>query len=113
MFAFALMPTLSRALSFAQGGSNGWVEVCTPQGMLWVSADGEQRSSAPDGVIAQHLDKCQFCQLTAAGAMPLPAAAPTLPLPLASDQPPRLFLQAARTAHAWRSAQPRAPPSLS
>jgi len=113
MLAFALMPTLSRALSFAQGGSQGWVEVCTPQGMQWVSPQGESSSSPPDGVIAQHLDRCHFCQLAGTGAAPLPAAAPPLTLTPAASEAPRLFLQAARTLHAWRSAQPRAPPSLS
>lgn len=109
MLAFALAPTVSRALAFAGGGS-GWAEVCTPQGMQWVSADGQRSDSPPDG--APQLDHCHFCQLAAAGAAPLPATAPVLALPLAGAEPPRLFLQAARTPHAWRSAQPRAPPFL-
>lgn len=110
MLGFALMPTLARALSFAQGGS-GWSEICTPQGMQWVSPDGERQDRAPDGATS-HLDHCHFCQLATDGAAPLPAAAPAVVLPLAAAEPPRLFLQAARTLHAWRSAQPRAPPVL-
>lgn len=109
MLAFALVPALSRAMAFAGGGS-GWAEICTPQGMQWVSADGERSSTPPDGT--PQVDHCHFCQLASAGAAPLPASAPALALPLAGAEPPRLFLQAARTLHAWRSAQPRGPPSL-
>jgi hypothetical protein len=108
MLAFALMPTVSRALAFAQGGSN-WTEICTPQGMQWVSADGERTDAPPDGTPAR-ADPCHFCQLAQAGGAPLPATAPALVLPLASAEPPRLFLLAARPQHAWCSAQPRAPP---
>lgn len=110
MLAFALMPTLARALSFAQGGS-GWAEVCTPQGMQWVSPDGERQDRAPDGA-APHLDHCHFCQLATDGVAPPPAATLAVVLPLSTAEPPRLFLQAAHTLHAWRSAQPRAPPVL-
>lgn len=110
MLAFALVPTVSRALVFASGG-NGWTEICTSQGMQWVSADGERSSTPPDSGAPQ-VDHCLFCQLASAGAAPLPAVVPVLPLPLASAEPPRLFLQAASPLHAWCSAQPRAPPFL-
>lgn len=111
MLALALVPTISRAMAYANGGS-GWAEICTPQGMQWVSADGERSSTPPDGTPPQ-VDHCHFCQLASVGAAPLPASAPTLALPLAGAEPPRLFLQAARTLHAWRTAQPRGPPFLS
>lgn len=110
MMALALVPTISRAMAYANGGS-GWAEICTPQGMQWVSADGERSSTPPDGTPPQ-VDHCHFCQLASMGAAPLPASAPTLALPLAGVEPPRLFLQAACTLHAWRTAQPRGPPSL-
>lgn len=108
MLALALVPTLSRAMAYASGGS-GWSEVCTPQGMQWVSVDSEQSSSPPDGTPPQ-VDHCHFCQLASVGAAPPPASA--LALPVAGAEPPRLFPQALRTVHAWRSAQPRGPPSL-
>lgn len=112
MLAFALLPTISRATALAQGGT-AWAEVCTPLGMQWVSADGE-RLGGPPGGASPSMDSCHFCQLAAAGAAPLPAAPPPLLLlPAGSEQLPRLFLQAAHTLHAWRRAQPRAPPVLS
>ncbi len=110
MLAFALVPTVSRAMAGTQSGS-GWAEICTPQGVQWVSPDGERHDASPDGA-APHVDHCHFCQLASDGAVPLPAAARDLMLPLGRCEPPRLFLQAARTLHAWRSAQPRAPPLL-
>lgn len=107
MLALALLPTISRAMAY--GG--GWTEICTPQGMQWVSADGERAAAPPDGTSPQ-VDHCHFCQLAASGTAPLPASAPALVLPLTGAEPPRLFVQAARTLRAWCSAQPRAPPFL-
>lgn len=107
MLAFALVPTLSRAMAFAEGGSL-WVEVCTPQGMKLVSTvnTGED---APQATL--QLDPCGFCSLAANGAAPLPSAAAPALLPLPSAAPPALFLHAPRTLHAWVQAQPRAPPA--
>ena len=106
MLAFALVPTLSRAMAFGNGSST-WAEICTPQGMKLVSAvDGDESPAQAGG----HLDHCALCGLATDGAAPLPAVNASLPLPLGSAEVPRLFLQAATTLHAWRSAQPRAPP---
>ena len=109
MLAFALLPTLSRAMAFA-GGGGGWAEVCTPQGMRLVpTGDAE-----PAGASAQagiQLDHCAFCSMATDGAAPLPAVAPALHLPLNGAEPPQRFLQAAVTPHAWRTAQPRGPPA--
>ena len=113
MLALALLPTVSHALAFARGGA-AWAEVCTPQGMRLVAVDAAQ--AADNGAPAQaagHLEHCPLCAL-GADAPPLPPAPPAaLRLPVAGAEPPPLFLQAARTLHAWRSAQPRAPPSFS
>lgn len=109
MLALALVPTISRAMAYASGGS-AWAEVCTPQGMQRVFADGERMGTPPDGM--PQIDPCHFCPLAAAGAAPLPMAAPALALPPAGAELPSLFPQAARTLHAWRSAQPRGPPFL-
>lgn len=108
MLAFALVPTVSRAMAFASGSSN-WAEICTPQGMKLVAAvDGDQ---APVQAGAS-LDHCALCGLSTDGAAPLPAVPAALPLPLGSAHVPQLFLLAAHTLFAWRSAQPRAPPVL-
>ncbi|MCA0242806.1 MAG: DUF2946 family protein [Proteobacteria bacterium] len=116
MLAFALVPTLSRALAFAAGNGTAWAEVCTPQGLKLVStaaadADG---GGAPASAPAQalSLDPCSFCSLAGAGLAPPPAVPPLVSLPLRGAAPPPLFLQAPRTLHAWASAQPRAPPVI-
>jgi len=111
MLALALLPTVSHALAFAQGGKSAWAEVCTPQGMKLVALDD---APGADGTTpaqaASHLDHCPYCTLSgqAAGMPPAPPAAPGL---LAgAEAVPLLFLQAPRTLFAWRSAQPRGPP---
>jgi len=106
----ALVPTLSHAL--ASRGDAGWVEVCTAEGSRWVQGSGGPgEPAAPAG--AHALDHCGYCTLhnddpalPTAGqqAEAVPAAAHALPI---------AFLRAARTAHAWVSAQPRAPPVIS
>lgn len=106
MLAFALVPTISRALAFGTG-SSAWAEICTPQGLkVVVAAEGDE---APVQAGA-HLDHCALCGPSTDGAAPLPATPALLQLPLGSAEVPRRFLQAAHTLHAWRSAQPRAPP---
>lgn len=101
--ALVLLPTLGHA--FAKGGG-AFTEICTPQGMKWVSLDDGETAPAP----SVHLEHCVFC--TAAVAPP-PAlcAPPPAAVPGGTAMPPR-FLQAPRTAHAWAGAQPRAPPAF-
>ena len=115
MLAFALAPTLSRAMVFA-GGTGNWAEVCTPQGVKRVSTratPGAEPGAATPAAPASHADACGFCSLVSEGTAPLPATSLATPLPLASAEPPRLFLQAATPQHAWRSAPARAPPTRS
>jgi hypothetical protein len=62
---------------------------------------------------AEHLAHCPLCALGAdLPALP-PAAAAAWALPPAVADVPSLFLHAPHTLFAWRSAQPRGPPSLS
>lgn len=112
--ALAVLPSVSHALAFAHGGASAWAEVCTPQGMRMVAVDPEQQtdSSAPMQAAAT-LEHCALCAL-AGGASALPASGPVaLPLLPNSHALPWLFLHAPHTLHAWRSAQPRGPPSIS
>ena len=110
MLAMVLMPTLSHALGQAAGADA--VEICTAQGKAWVQADASGDGPRP-AAAAGPLDHCPYCSL----GTQLPAL---LPAPLAWVPPARLlqayperFYRAARTPQAWRSAQPRAPPSFS
>jgi hypothetical protein len=122
MLALALLPTVSRALAFANGDVR-WAEVCTAGGMKLapVAAPGDialSRGSTSglhgdDGPAlgSSHLEHCSYCGLSG-GAAPLPATAASVITAPAGHAPPALFLQAPRTLFAWRSAQPRAPPPL-
>ena len=110
MLAFALVPTVSRAMSFVQGDT-ACTEICTPQGLKVVAlADGE---TAPVQASGHHLDHCALCGLAGDGAAPWPSPSVTMPLALAGTEVPRLFLQAAHTPFAWLSAPARAPPARS
>lgn len=102
VLAFTLLPTLSRAMAAAAGG---WTEVCTPQGMKLVAVDDG------GGEIATTIDACGHCTLAAHAPPPPAPLALALPPAGFSEVPPR-FLQAPATAHAWASANPRAPPVL-
>jgi hypothetical protein len=109
----ALAPVMSHALALVSG-SAGWVEVCTAQGSRWVQLEDASHSApSPDsgGPLAGHQDHCPCCPHVSQGMAPPPAAA-TAPLALAlNDGPPERFLSAPRTAHVWRAALARAPPS--
>lgn len=110
MWFGALAPTISHAL--ASANVTAWAEVCTPQGMRWVSLadDVAAEPATPNSNPAGMLDHCPFCTLNSQGSAPPPVVA-TPPLIAAENLgPPERFLSAARTAHAWCAAQPRAPP---
>lgn len=113
MWFGALAPAVSHAL--VATGSTTWTQVCTPQGMRWVSGaeDPAAQPGQPNGTAAGLLDHCPYCTLGTLGAAPPPVAPALLVLPAESLGPPERFLSAARTAHAWCAAQPRAPPSHS
>lgn len=108
MLAFALVPTLSRAMS-RTGGSPAWAEVCTPQGARVVLIGiGE---GAPLQASVHQIDHCAFCSLAGEGAAPGPSLCSTPLLHSGSAALPGPSLQAAPTSFAWRSAPARAPPA--
>lgn len=101
----ALAPTVSRAMASGASGAD-WVEICSAQGTKRVAL-GTQDTLVID------LDHCPYCTLDARGsAAPPPSMQSWLP-PAVAEAVPQRFLSAARTAHPWCSAQPRAPPSHS
>ena len=110
MLALALLPTVSRAMAFAQGGGGAWAEVCTPQGMVRVALDDAPGATPAPAQAGSMLDHCHFCGLAsqAAGMPPAPPLLP--PVQTADSLVPPLWLQAPHTLFAWRSAQPRGPP---
>lgn len=83
-----------------------WTQVCSA---LTPLAGLSGQPAQPEGVPSHA--HCPWCHLghTLAGFPPAPQLTLTV-LPLPPLEPPR-FLQAARTAPVWRSAQPRGPPA--
>jgi Protein of unknown function (DUF2946) len=110
LLAALLSPTLSRALAHAQGQAAPWSQVCATMAM---EPGGGMASPSDAGGLTHLLDHCPLCSLQTDTPSVLPASASALPLLALSDGPPPLFLQAARTPHAWAGAQPRAPPTAS
>ncbi len=106
MLAFALVPTLSRALAFAGGGSN-WAEVCTPRGLMAVSAAGAERNPAHP---VAPFDHCALCGLATEAAAPLASSATSLRVPPVA-KPPDLPLHRVLPPPAWTDARPRGPPA--
>ena len=99
-----LVPGVSRAMAFVQGDIAPWSTVCSTS----------DNSPPESGDLLKHFgDHCQAC--TQQGDHLAPPAAPPygLQTSMPGDAVPRLFLQAPRPWHAWATAQPRAPPSLS
>lgn len=106
----ALAPTLSQA--FSGQAASRFVEICTAAGFVSVAADGDAApAEAPAaGHAAGDFEHCPFCFLQGQ-AMALPSQPPAAFAPAGLRfEVPRLFLQAARTQHAWAPAQARAPP---
>ena len=109
----ALAPVMSHALALASGSSR-WVEVCTAQGSRWVQLEDAGRGApGPEsgGPLAGHQDHCPCCPHVSQGMAPPPAPVTPLPALAMKEGAPERFLTAPRTAHAWRPAQPRGPPS--
>lgn len=108
-----LAPSVSHALATVTGASD-WVEVCTAQGSRWVAVTGadDAAPATPSDGAAAPFDHCPFCHLGGQGMAPPPAPVTLRQPPALRDGPPDRSLTAAHTAHAWRAAQPRAPPLL-
>jgi hypothetical protein len=74
----------------------------------------ETTNAAPSpGAANVLLEHCAYCAYGNGSLGLPPAAVAPLALPLDGAEPPPVFVHSPRTLLAWRSAQPRAPPSLS
>ena len=105
------LPTLSQA-AVQLTDRQGWVEVCTSTGMVWVRADFAESSTEPPHSPAEASQVgCTWC-LAAGGQPALPPQPHTLFIdnPFTSALPLGLSLAwVSRSPHSL--AQPRAPPS--
>lgn len=112
MLLGALAPTVAQAVVVSQGGQ-GWVQVCSASGMVWVQADavdgnaiGEE-AGKPMADASRH---CPWCSLH--GAAGLPPAQLQVPLPAPQAAAPQAPFRSATPAAPWPAAQLRAPPSV-
>jgi hypothetical protein len=102
-------PVLATVMATAVGGD--WVQVCTAQGMKWVSVDVDGNDTPePATAPAAAMEHCPVCSLANHGLAGPPGLGLSLPALHGRTGPPERFAQAPRTAHVWVSAQPRAPP---
>jgi Protein of unknown function (DUF2946) len=83
------------------------LQVCSVMGTMMVPMDD---ASSTDGGSTASGGHCPWCSLQAHTAGLPVLASVVLSLPPARHAQPVAFLQAPRTAHAWRSARSRAPP---
>ncbi|MBI3347641.1 MAG: DUF2946 family protein [Burkholderiales bacterium] len=106
-----LAPGVSAALAHARGDFSAWQDICrAPTASGKTAAEPRPVEKALDLLAHGH---CAACHLnwTDLVTPPAPAAVP-LRNDLAFAAPER-FWSAPQTAHAWRPAAARAPPSLS
>lgn len=117
MLAFALLPTVSRALAFAHDDAR-FVEVCTAAGVKLkllgdadLDAPGSGSHEGGEGVrMGGPLEHCAYCA-HAPGAAPLAAQAARLPEPGAiTTAPPARGSPAPGLRQAWLRSPPRGPP---
>lgn len=117
IWALSLVPTVSHLLAAAAPDGSVQAEICTPQGLRWVTMVATDDSaataaSAPaDSPAGAHDDHCPLCRLQHDAPPLLVATALHEPAPGPAFVP-SLFLHAPHTLHAWRNAQPRGPPLL-
>lgn len=105
----ALVPTLAQA-AVSASSRQGWVEVCSASGVLWMRVDGgaESPTGQPSGM-ADASAHCPWCPMQgAAGLPPEPALVAAVS---AQGSVPIAAFTSARPAAVWSSAQSRAPPA--
>jgi Protein of unknown function (DUF2946) len=112
MLLISLAPTITLTL---QGSSDGgWLEVCTTVGTKGIGLPGDDggRESPTPPTQGHGFEHCPYCSWHVDALTPPPARG--LPVLIAPpSNVPHLFFAVPRTLHAWRAAQPRAPPRLS
>jgi len=107
----ALAPTLAQAVvRSAPTPGDGWVEVCSVSGMVWVSLDSGEQRNMPHAPSAD-VQPCDWCSLHG-GLAGVPPVAAKLPVLAALSDFPSAFYQAPVTPAVWRSALSRAPPAV-
>jgi len=103
-----LAPSISAALSHARGDGS-WQDICRSAASPRAQTEAQQQGEALKMLLNGH---CAMCHLHSDDLALPPPAPPTIVLSSALDHVmPERFFSAPRTAHAWRAAPARAPPS--
>ena len=109
MLMGAFAPTVAQAVVASQGGE-GWVQVCSASGMVWVKADGLEDPAAgkPMADASRH---CPWCSLQGAAGLPPLISSTSFALSMPTGLPQARF-QSAIPASPWPAALSRAPPRV-
>lgn len=110
MLLGALAPTVAQAVVVSQGGQ-GWVQVCSASGMVWVQADAVEGNAIGEDAgkpMADASRHCPWCSLHGAAGLP-PAPLPQAALAALAQAPATETPWATPTTF-WPAAPSRAPP---
>lgn len=109
MLMGAFAPAVAQAVVASQGGE-GWVQVCSASGMVWVKADGLEDPAAgkPMADASRH---CPWCSLQGAAGLPPLISSTSFALSMPAGLPQARF-QSAIPAPPWPAALSRAPPRV-
>ena len=112
----ALLPALSQSV-LAQPLREGWVQVCSGSGMVWVRADWQAKLAAPAPAAADPAHEpaaapaCDWCLKHQVAQALGPATAPVLHAPVARRALAAQAAQCVGHPQGWPPAQARAPPA--
>ncbi len=111
MFAMllgSLAPAVAQAVVASHGG-DGWVQVCSASGMVWVKSDALEDPAAgkPMADASRH---CPWCSLQGAAGLP-PTPSLLASLPAVQSDVPQAPIRSAEPSVPWPAALSRAPPS--
>ncbi|HSO45164.1 MAG TPA: DUF2946 family protein [Rhodoferax sp.] len=108
----ALAPTVSHALTWANGDREPLIEICTSAGPRWTALSTASEPTPSEPTTAAALDRCPFCLLMADRLAPPPQPQALLFAATghASElvSPPMVFL----SVQVLAAAHPRGPPAL-
>ncbi len=110
MFAMllgSLAPAVAQAVVASQGG-DGWVQVCSASGMLWVKSDGIEDPAAGKPMADASLH-CPWCSLQGAAGLP-PSPLTTVSMRVEPAEVPAARFHSATPFAPWPAALSRAPP---
>lgn len=112
----ALAPAMAQAV-VAASDDEGWVQLCTTTGMVWVQSGGPAAAdgstpAAPASDDAPTMN-CPWCTLHGGADTFVPPAPVALPVPERLADMPPAFYRAPTTSFAWAAHPSRAPPVAS